>query len=605
MNSFLDQISDFLFSWHAWPVYLLALLALVWFTVKEPAERFRILAMCGLVVFLTGGIGYVLTRYFGVDSDKLIQQLRYDEDNLLLFNSAFFLCFFTIFLLFFLIVYKQKLTRVILFSVFSLYFFYKACGWYVIFILIAAVVDFILSNAIWKTTDGGKKKALLILSLVLNLGLLAVFKYTKLFILIVNDFTTGHIDPIELLLPVGISFYTFENLSYTLDVYRGHFKPVTNFFDYLFFLSFFPKLMMGPIVRAADFIPQIRQDINVRSGDVGVGLYLILSGLFRKVVISDYIWFNFGQYVFDDPSRHTGAECLFAVYCYALVIYCDFSGYSDMAIGMARWMGFKVPANFDSPYQSSNVTEFWRRWHISLSAWLKDYLYISLGGNRGASKGTWIVFGVFLGGSAIASIMAAVNHLNFWPLIALSAVLVFLFLPKLLFKNDKNAVNTSVNQLNTMLLGGLWHGASWNFLFWGFLHGIALAFDKIRMRFIPNSKLIPVKIIGALLTFHFVCLAWIFFKCESFDQATIFLNRIWNNFAPETMGKMFVGYSTVFWLMGLAFMLHMVPGKVETSTQKILGSMPVFVKMVLVIGFVWILIQVKQAEQMMPIYLQF
>lgn len=284
------------------------------------------------------------------DYTKIIAQLTYNADDPLLFNSAFFLFFIFFFFLFYQFLYKRKLTRVIYFTVFSLYFFYKACGIYVSLIIISAIVDFVLSNWIYKVKASGKKKALLFFSIVINIGMLCYFKYTDLFIGIINDFQLGQLQPLQLVLPIGISFYTFENLSYTIDVYRGQFKPVTGFLDYLFFLSFFPKLVMGPIVRASDFIPQIRKDIAITDRDIGRGLYLILGGIFKKVVISDYIYVNFVQYIFDDPTRYSGIECLFGVYGYAMVIYCDFSGYSDMAIGMAQWMGFKIPVNFNLSY---------------------------------------------------------------------------------------------------------------------------------------------------------------------------------------------------------------------------------------------------------------
>ena len=294
---------------------------------------------------------------FHFDTDKLISQLTYNSKDPLLFNSGFFLFFFCAFLLGYQFLYKRKLLRVVYFTVFSLYFFYKACGFYFGFILLSAVVDFNLSNWIYTAKTKGRKNAILIFSIIINLGLLFYFKYTDFFIEIINDLEIGQVKPLKLILPIGISFYTFENLSYTIDVYRGKFKPVSSFLDYCFFLSFFPKLVMGPIVRASDFIPQIRKDIYITKEDIAKGLYLILGGLFKKVVISDYIYVNYVQYIFDDPSRHSGIECLLGVYGYAMVIYCDFSGYSDMAIGMARWMGFSINENFDSPYQSSSITE--------------------------------------------------------------------------------------------------------------------------------------------------------------------------------------------------------------------------------------------------------
>jgi len=559
---------------------------------------------------------------FDIDWNKVFGSLFYNPDDPLLFNSAFFLFFFAVVLFFFQFIHRRKLTRVIVFSLFSLYFFYKCCGWYVGFILAAAVIDFGLSNWIYALKDKAKKTMVLVFSIVINLGLLCFFKYTDLFIETWNQVSTGKpVEPLNLVIPVGISFYTFENLSYTLDVYRGHFKPVRNFLDYLFFLSFFPKLVMGPIVRASDFIPQIRQDTQITREDIGRGLYLILSGLFRKVVISDFLYVNFVQYIFDDPSKHSGVECLFGVYAYALVIYCDFSGYSDMAIGMARWMGFKIPANFDSPYQSANITEFWRRWHISLSSWLRDYLYISLGGNRRGTAGTWIISGLFFGGSLAACIYLYSSTGLWWPLLLWGCLLLLFIVPPL-FSKEKKGFSTSLNLLNTMLLGGLWHGASWNFMIWGLLHGAALAVDKLRKSFLPDAKEgAPFKVlginlnvpglnisrraIGVLITFHFVCFCWIFFKADTLEKAGVMLNQIFYNFGAETFVPMVEGYASVFFILWLGFMLHFIPKWIEERTQLALARISLFGRLTLIITVLWIVIQVKQAEQVMPIYLQF
>jgi alginate O-acetyltransferase complex protein AlgI len=500
-----------------------------------------------------------------IDYHKIVQQLVYNEKNPLLFNSGFFLFFIFVFFLFYQFLYKKKLTRVIYFTIFSLYFFYKACGFYVSLIVISAIVDFALSNWIYSAKTRGKKKALLLFSVLINLGMLCYFKYTDLFIGIVNDMELGHIHPLKLVLPIGISFYTFENLSYTIDVYRGHFKPVTNFLDYLFFLSFFPKLVMGPIVRASDFIPQIRQDIVVTEQDIGRGLYLILGGLFKKIVISDYIYSNFVQYIFDDPARYSGIECLFGVYGYAMVIYCDFSGYSDMAIGMAQWMGFKIPVNFDLPYQSSSITEFWRRWHISLSSWLRDYLYITLGGNR------------------------------------------------------KGKARQYVNLLFTMLIGGLWHGASLKFILWGGMHGLALAVDKgiesVRNKFQSSKFKVQSRIsrltshishlIGIIITFHFVCFCWIFFKANTFHDALIIIQQITGNFNSRAFVPMMNAYTVVFIIMGIGYLIHFTPKWLQFKLENLVSDMPVVGKVALMFIFIWLMVQVKQADQVMPIYLQF
>ncbi len=542
---------------------------------------------------------------FDIDWHKVLGLLAYNEDDPLLFNSGFFLFFFAIVLLFFQFVHKRKLTRVIVFSVFSLYFFYKCCGWYVGFMLLAATIDFGLSNWIYALQSKTKKTAVLIFSITINLGLLCTFKYTDLFINTWNEISGGTIQPLHWVIPVGISFYTFENLSYTLDVYRGHFKPVKNFADYLFFLSFFPKLVMGPIVRASDFIPQIRQETNITREDVGRGLYLILSGLFRKVVISDYLQVNFVQYIFDDPSKHSGVECLFGVYAYALVIYCDFSGYSDMAIGMAKWMGFRIPPNFDSPYQSGNITEFWRRWHISLSSWLRDYLYISLGGNRGGSAGTYIISGLFFAGSLVACIVWLTGSGLWWPLLLWFVMLLLFVLPPLIGKKGTKGFASSLNLLNTMLLGGLWHGASWNFMLWGLLHGVALAVDKLRKAIIPDNKNKLLRVLGVLITFHFVCYAWVYFKAADFEQASILLGQIFNNFGADTFLPMMEGYAPVMIVLGIGYLLHFTPKFIEERTQLVVSRVPFMVRLALILGMLWLVIQVKQAEQVMPIYLQF
>lgn len=492
-----------------------------------------------------------------IDTDKLLDQLTYNVKDPLLFNSGFFLFFFCIFLLGYQFLYKRKVARVVYFTLFSLYFFYKACGFYFLFILLSAVVDFNLSNWIYRAKTVRIKKLILIISIVINLGLLVYFKYTNFFIELINDFNDGHIQPLKLILPIGISFYTFENLSYTIDVYRGKFKPVTSFLDYCFFLSFFPKLVMGPIVRASDFIPQIRQDIVVSDSDISRGLYLILGGLFKKIVISDFIYVNYVQYIFDDPSRHSGIECLLGVYGYAMVIYCDFSGYSDMAIGMAKWMGFSINENFDSPYQSSSITEFWRRWHMSLSSWLKDYLYISLGGNR------------------------------------------------------VGKVRQYINLMLTMLLGGLWHGASLNFVVWGGMHGIALAIDKMRMalikRFWPGKYKMAWlgKLLGVVITFHFVCFCWIFFKANSFHDANVILEQIFTNFNAAAWVPMLNAYGVVFAVMGLGYLIHFIPRGYQTWMELFLSKISVFGRILVLLAMIWLIIQVKQADQVMPIYLQF
>src|SRR5690606_21500994 len=256
---------------------------------------------------------------------------------------------------------------------------YKSSGIYFWLLIFSSVVDYTLSRLIFVEPKQFYRKFYLILSLIINLGLLAYFKYTNFFIDNFNMLSSGNMKFEDIILPVGISFYTFQTLSYTIDVYRKELEPTKSFIDFLFFVSFFPQLVAGPIVRASDFIPQIYQKLNLAKEDFNKALFLIIGGLIKKAVISDYISVNFVDRVFDAPNSYSAFENLMASYGYAIQIYCDFSGYSDMAIGLALLMGFTLPPNFLTPYKSASITEFWRRWHISLSSWLRDYLYISMG----------------------------------------------------------------------------------------------------------------------------------------------------------------------------------------------------------------------------------
>ena len=309
---------------------------------------------------------------------------------------------------------------------------------------------------------------------------------------------------LDIFLPVGISFYTFQTLSYSIDIYRGKLSPEKNILNFAFFVTFFPQLVAGPIVRASEFLPQIRLKLKLSNQNLSKGVFLIGSGLFKKAVISDYISVNYVDRIFDNPLLYSGVENLIGVYAYALQIYCDFSGYSDIAIGLALLLGFYLPINFDSPYQSSSVTEFWRRWHISLSSWLKDYLYISLGGNR------------------------------------------------------KGIIRTYFNLSITMILGGLWHGANWKFVLWGIMHGLMLVVEKIIKSFFRIPKNIIFKILGVLITFHFVTFCWIFFRAESFSVASDILFQIKNNFNFINYQKVISSYPYVVLMIITGYTLHML-----------------------------------------------
>jgi alginate O-acetyltransferase complex protein AlgI len=489
---------------------------------------------------------------FQLDIHKIFRELTYQPEEPLIFSSGFFLFLFTAFLGVYYFLsdsHRPKLTFV---TIFSLYFYYKTSGFYFLLLILVMVVDYTLAGLIYLENDKFRKKVFLIVSLCVNLGMLAYFKYINFIFDSVYGLTGAEYKPMDIFLPIGISFFTFQSVSYAIDVYRGDIKPVGNILDYGFYLTFFPQLIAGPIVRAVDFVPQIYKPTIVTPQMFGRGIFLIMTGLFKKAVISDYISINFVDRVFDSPTLYSGFENLMAIYGYALQIYCDFSGYSDMAIGIALLLGFHFNINFNSPYKSQNITEFWRRWHISLSTWLRDYLYISMGGNR------------------------------------------------------KGKIRTYINLMITMLLGGLWHGASWRFFIWGGLHGGALAFHKWIMErkpaFVDKLKW---KGWSVLITFHFVCFCWIFFRASDMEAVGQMLVQIFTHFKVSIMFDFIAGYTGVVFLMVLGYILHFVPDKTYHQAELAVRRMPLVLKAVCMVLVIVIVIQTKSAEIQPFIYFQF
>lgn len=493
-----------------------------------------------------------------IDLSRIWQQLIYNPKEPLLFSSGLFIFLFTGFMYVYFLVYKHHRAKTIFVTLFSLYFYYKSSGIYFLLLILSAIVDFSLANAIFRAEGTRKKRVILIISLALNLGMLAYFKYTNFFYSIICDITAQSFSPLSIFLPVGVSFFTFQSLSYTIDIYRGKLTPLKSFLDYAFFVTFFPQLVAGPIVRAADFIPQIFKPLKVTDEMIGSGVFLIASGVIKKVVIADFISANFVDRIFEHPTLYTGLENLFGVYGYALQIYCDFSGYSDMAIGIALLMGFHFKINFDSPYQSKNIAEFWRRWHISLSTWLKDYLYISLGGNR------------------------------------------------------KGRIRTYINLFITMLLGGLWHGAGFRFVLWGAMHGIALAIHKLYREVFPvkTENINPLRkfimsTFSVLITFHFVCFCWIFFRADDVSVAFQMIRQIFFHFNPRFFFEFITGYKAVLLMMLIGYSLHFIPKSVELRTENIVTNLPLLLKVAFMMLVILLVVQFKSSEIQPFIYFQF
>lgn len=481
---------------------------------------------------------------------RILDSLLYDQHFPLLFNSTFFLFFFLIVLVFYPLVVNRIKVRTWYLMLFSMYFYYKTSGIFILLLLATSLVNFYLGNGIQSAKTKAGKRWLLLLSLIWNLGTLGYFKYTNFMITTINQVFGGDLPLMDIFLPVGISFFTFQTWSYTLDIYFGKLKAIKSFVDFSFFVSFFPQLVAGPIVRATYFIPQINKKLHLDSDIIARSLVLIFAGLLKKGVIADYISINFVDRVFDNPALFSGVENLIGVYAYALQIYCDFSGYSDIAIGLGALLGFELPVNFLTPYRSGSITEFWRRWHISLSTWLRDYLYIPLGGNR------------------------------------------------------KGVLRTYLNLMITMVLGGLWHGASWNFVLWGFLHGVALAFDKLTgfYKLVQNKYLKPL---GVVITFHFVCFCWIFFRSPDFNSAGVMLTRIFTAFNGALLWQWVGQYRMVAILIGAGFLFHWLPDSFDLHFEKFLRQVPVPVQSLFLALVIWILFQARSADIQPFIYFQF
>ena len=492
-------------------------------------------------------------------TDRLQALFAYDASSPLIFSSGLFLFLFAGFLLVYSAFRRAPMARIVYVIAFSLYFYYKSSGIYFLLLVFAAASDFLIARGIYRARFRWTKRWLVVLSVAVNLGMLGYFKYTNFLIDISNQlFGQGFLQFQNIFLPVGISFFVFQSMSYTIDIYRGQLKPLDNWCDYLFYLSFFPQLVAGPIVRARDFIPQIRQNPIVVTREMfGTGVFLILTGLFKKAIISDYISLNFVDRIFDEPLLYSGFECLAGIYGYALQIYCDFSGYSDMAIGIALLLGFRFPKNFDAPYKSATITEFWRRWHISLSMWLRDYLYISLGGNR------------------------------------------------------KGRLRTYFNLLVTMVLGGLWHGAAIRFVLWGTLHGVALALHKLWLSVVPGAKVSgyqmhPIsRLAGILVTFHLVCFGWLLFRADSMRTVQLMLHQITDNFHLQLLPQMLAGYGGVFALVGLGYLLHMLPGRADAAARRAVVASPFWVQVLLLASVAWGVMQIQSSSIQPFIYFQF
>lgn len=481
---------------------------------------------------------------------KILDLLQYNPKEPLLFTTGLFLFLFLFVSLGYFLLRKRLTARLVFVTLFSYYFYYKSSRLYFGLLALVTVSDWLIAKRAYSS------KGWVFLSLLIDLGLLGYFKYTNFFAGMISQAIGGNFQPWDIFLPAGISFFTFKSISYTIDVYRGKMKPVGSLLDYAFYVSFFPVLLAGPIVRATDFIPQIHKPLRITRKMFAFGVYLVIIGLFKKLVISDYISVNFVSRVFDNPTLFSGGEILMALYGYTVQLYCDFSGYSDMAIGISALLGFKIPMNFNAPFKADSLSDFWRRWHISLSSWIRDYIYISLGGNR------------------------------------------------------KGKVRMYLNQMIAMTLCGLWHGASLNFVLWGVLHGLGVCIHKFFSQTVlrHDRHYHPQglrRLVAVVLTFHLVTFLWIFFRTQDFNAATILITQLFTKFDPSLFPAIFEAYKFVFALIAFALVTHWIP---DSWQERIVGAMAkggVVVCAVALTVVIYLALQVKSSDIQPFIYLQF
>jgi len=492
-----------------------------------------------------------------VELGNIFKVFRYDADSPLIITGGWFLFIFIVFYAILLLFRNKQRARIIYITLFSAYFYYKTSGIYLLVLLLMSCMDYTIANCIYGSFSQRYRKRMLVTSLVIDIGVLCYFKYTNLLFDIITPLLDSPFELEHIFVPAGISFFTFQSISYVYDIYKGESIRARSYIDYLFFLSFFPHILAGPIMRADKFLPQLENPTPITKKVYNTAFFLIIIGLIKKAVISDYISFNFVDRILDDPIMCTGFENMLGVYGYTLQIYCDFSGYTDLALGLALLVGYQLPRNFDRPYLSATPTEFWRRWHITLSSWLRDYLYIPMGGNR------------------------------------------------------KGKIRTYLNLMITMLIGGLWHGAALRFIFWGFWHGLGLCMHKLLHAIIPSIKLYGNEMgkwqrrLGIIITFHFVCFGWIFFRATSFENGEQILIQIFTNFAPEFIFQIIAAYFAPIIVIAASYLYIFSPEKIQERVCEKFKNSNSVVKIITMVVVCWLILQIQSGEVQSFIYFQF
>lgn len=485
---------------------------------------------------------------------RVVSLLEYDPTSPLTLTTGFFLFAFLVFIFGYVIVKRHAQLRTWYVALFSLYFYYKLSGLYILLLGGVALSDFLIGKRVAHCCDKGRStRGWVALSVAINVAILAYFKASGFFVDVLNNiYVDGVLNWEGVVVPAGVSFFVFQSIAYVVDISRGTIQPLKRYVDYLFLLSFFPKMFLGPLVKAKEFIPQIEaRDVTVTREDFGRAVKLIAGGLIKYAVIATSLGALFVNPTFEGELGDSGVVALLAIYGFTLQIYCDFSGYSDIAVGVALMMGFKLPDNFDAPYKSATITEFWRRWHISLSTWLREYLYISLGGNRHGS------------------------------------------------------VRTYWNLFITMVLGGLWHGVGICYMAWGVLHGVALALHKMWLKFVPKAKKVgsemhPVwRVLATLFTFHIVAFGWLLFASaqqapelgEDYHLAMDMLSRITSNFSVSDIMPAIEASGVAMAIMAVGYVMHFLPKSVNGFMQRMVTRSGFVGQWLLIVVVIWIVMQ--------------
>lgn len=492
-----------------------------------------------------------------VDTDKLISVLKYDANNPLLFNTGLFLILFVAFILIYQIVRRWRTAKFLFVIAFSLYFYYKSSAECCFILLGVCVSDYLLGLAMEKLKTNWKKRAIVAINVFINIGMLVYFKYFNLLYESFANLTGRDFDPLDIILPAGISFFTFRSISYIVDIYRGKMGACHNFLAYTFYLTFFPPLLAGPVVRAKDMLPQVEANNAPTKAMISEGLFLVMCGLIKKVVIADFIADGFVNRIFENPSLYSGFEVLMGIYGFFIQLYCDFSGYSDMAIGIALLLGYQFFDNFRSPFKAQSPTEFWHRWHISLSTWLRDYLYIPMGGNR------------------------------------------------------CGIVRRNTNLMTTMVLGGIWHGASWMFMIWGGLQGVFLIGHKTLKYIMPKwnteneTLLFWRRVFNIFVTFNLIAFSFVFFRADSLTTVKEMWMQITESFHFNVAPQFISEYFEIALIILAAYFMHFLPERYTSALKKTYNSAPVVIQSVVLVLVILLVIQVRQAEIQPFIYLNY